>query len=351
MATVKEYVKYYKDYSFEETPFNDIDSLVFSILVYGDFDKIIPAEKGKYILFSDAIRLYLKKQDEKKKYPRFIREVNHLIDWLKDSKRYANIKMYYYIKMVDDEKQFCAFTLRFSGMTYVAFEGTDTSIIGWKEDFLLSSMFPVPAQRFAIEYLNRTIGLFDSNIYVGGHSKGGNLALISSMFASVRIRIKIKAIYNFDGPGLRKKEFQSVNFRRMQSKIKMFVPEDSTIGMLLLHPSNYKVVKSGGIGLWQHDAFTWELFGSVFVLGNLTERSLNFEKSNVEFISSLDNDDRNKIIEIIFSVFEKLGIKDISQIRIPKLNQAISLVKDIKNIDSELRKKIITLIKILIKGM
>ena len=298
------------------------------------------------------MRLFLKKYNfEKKKSPKFIHEVFELIDSLKEAKRYANIKMYFYTKTVDEEKQFCAFTLRFHGMVYVAFEGTDTSIIGWKEDFLLTSIFPVPAQKFAIQYLNDTIGIFDNTVIVGGHSKGGNLAMTASMLASTRIRMKIKHVYNFDGPGFRGKQYNSVSFRRMETKLKMFVPNDSTIGMLLMHSKNYQVVKSNTVGLWQHDPFTWELFGVIFIASNLTARSKSLEKSNVEFISSLKEEERNKMIEIIFDIFAKLGITDTSQIKIPKINQAISLVKEISNIESETRKKIVTLFKIILKGI
>lgn len=352
MTTIKDYAKYYKDISFSEIAFNDVDSMIFTQIVYADFAGIIPKERGRYILFSDAVHLFLKKFSiGDKKTPRFIREVHELIDLLKDSKRYSDVKMYHYVKEVDQEKQFCAFTLRFSGMVYIAYEGTDTSIIGWKEDFMLTNTFPVPAQRMAISYLNETIGLFDNNICIGGHSKGGNLAMISSMLASTRIKMRIKTIYNFDGPGVRKKEFYSSIYRKMCYKLKMFVPEDSTVGMILLHPSNYQVVKSNAKGLWQHNPFTWECFGGIFLPGELTRRSASLEKSNLEFIESLDEEERGKIIQVLFSIFEKLGITDTSQIKIPKLNQAITLVREITSIDSDSRKKLVTLFKILIKGL
>jgi hypothetical protein len=352
MASIKDYVKYYKDVSMDKVSFNEVDSMLFTQFVYADFKDIIPIEKGKFILFSDAARLFLRKYDENtKKVPKFIREVYDLIYQLRDAKRYADIKMYHYVKVVDDEKQFCAFTLRFQGKTYVVFEGTDTSLIGWKEDFMLSNTFPVPAQRMALEYLNETIGFFDNEVYVGGHSKGGNLAMTAGMLASSRLRMKIRTIYNFDGPGFRVKEFGTSAYGRMARKLKMFVPEDSTIGMLLLHTPSYQVVKSNVVGVWQHDPLNWECFGGIFIPGTLTIRSANLEKSNIEFIASLNESERAKIIDTIFSIFDKLGIKDTSEIKIPKINQAITLVKEITTLDSDSRHKLITLLKILIKGL
>ena len=38
---------------------------------------------------------------------------------------------------------------------YVSFEGTDHLIGGWKEDFMMSYMFPIPSQKMAISYVNR----------------------------------------------------------------------------------------------------------------------------------------------------------------------------------------------------
>lgn len=352
MASIKDYVKYYKDISMSEVSFNDVDSMLFTLLVYADFKKIISEEKGRFILFSDAARLFLRKYDEdSKKAPKFIREVYELIYQLRDAKRYQDIKMYHYVKVVDDEKQFCGFTLRFQGKVYVAFEGTDTSLIGWKEDFMLSNSFPVPAQRMAMNYLNDTIGFFDNEVYVGGHSKGGNLAMTASMLASSRLRLKIRTIYNFDGPGFRVKEFGTNAYARMARKLKMFVPEDSTIGMLLLHTPSYQVVKSNALGLWQHNPLSWECFGGVFIPGTLTSRSTSLEKSNIEFIASLNENERAKIIDTIFSIFDKLGIKDTSEIKIPKINQAITLVKELTTLDSDSRHKLVTLLKMLIKGM
>lgn len=351
MATVREYIKYYKDLSLEEVPFNDVDSMIFTQIVYADFEGIVPEDRGRYILFSDAVRLFLRKYSEdKRKVPRFIREIYDLMDMLRDSKRYEKIKLYYYVKVVDQEKQFCAMTLRFLDKTYVVFEGTDTSIIGWKEDFLMVKTFPVPSQHQALRYLNNTIGFWDNSVIVGGHSKGGNLAMTSAMLASARLRMKIKVVYNFDGPGFRTKESKSLAYQRMSKKLKMFVPEDSTVGMFLFHPNDYRVVKSTALGFWQHDPLTWECFGGVFVSGVLTRRSKSLEESNIQFIQSMDVEKRGKFIDAFFSILERLGIHDTSQFFQLNMSQALQIIKDIKNVDSDIRKKLVNFIKILLMG-
>lgn len=353
MANIKEYIKHYKNVSFQDNPFNDIDSMLLTQIVYADFMGIVPSEKNRYILFSDAIRLFLKRRriTNPKKTPRFLVEVYNLLDDLKDANRYANMKIYFYKKIVDETKQFCACTFRFQNMTYISFEGTDSSIIGWKEDFLMTKTFPVEAQSLALRYLHDSINFFDNHVILGGHSKGGNLAMTAGMLAGIRVKNKIKTIYNFDGPGFREKEYQSSAFQKMTAKLKMFVPEDSTVGLLLWHSSEFTVVKSTGRGIWQHDPLTWECFGNIFILGNLTQRSANLESSNLSFIRSMNDEERGAFIEAFFSIFHRMGIIDTSQLLEPKLNQMLQVIKELYNFDAETKKRLITLIKMIYKGL
>ena len=44
MANIMEYVKYYKDKSFDEILFSDVDSLIFSQISYVDFSSILKEE-------------------------------------------------------------------------------------------------------------------------------------------------------------------------------------------------------------------------------------------------------------------------------------------------------------------
>lgn len=351
MASIKEYLKYYKDLSFDEVSFNDVDSMLFTQIIYADFNKIVPSSKSEFILFSDAVRLILKKRVDNKREPKFIREIYDLLKELLDAKRYANVRLYYYEKIVDHEKQFCAMTFRFDGKVYVAFEGTDTSVIGWKEDFLLTKTFPVPSQKYSIQYLNQSLMFFDKEVYVGGHSKGGTLAMTAAMLTNFSNRIKIKSVYNFDGPGFMNHEFSTSACVKMRKKLKMFVPEDSTVGMLMLHTHSYRVVRSSALGLWQHNPLTWECFGNIFISGNLSKRSLQLEKSNIEFIQSMNLEERGKLIEVFFSILERLGIHDTTQIKKLNLAQALQILKDFSNVDSKTRQKLVSFLKIILKGM
>ena len=142
---------------------------------------------------------------------------------------------------------------------YVSYEGTDHLLSGWKEDFELAYKFPIESQKYAIEYLNKTIGFFDKNIVIGGHSKGGNLALVASMYAKKSIKKKIIKIYSNDGPGLRKKEIESKEYKSIEEKYIHIIPNYSVVGLLLRHTSNYKVIKSTRKDLMAHSIMTWQI--------------------------------------------------------------------------------------------
>ena len=55
-------------------------------------------------------------------------------------------------------------------MALISFRGTDDTIIGWKEDFNLSTGV-VPAQKGPYEYLQKISEHTDGMLRVGGHSK------------------------------------------------------------------------------------------------------------------------------------------------------------------------------------
>lgn len=74
--------------------------------------------------------------------------------------------------MLDQQTQFAALTFRLpDGTLYLAFRGTDDTLVGWKECFAMSYAFPVPAQALAQDYLVQAAQR-PRRLRVGGHSKG-----------------------------------------------------------------------------------------------------------------------------------------------------------------------------------
>lgn len=343
MANIIDYIGYYKNKTFDEVPFNDVDALVLAEFSYIEFDRFL-SNKTMPISISALAKIYFSKvkPEDMKARPLLFRETYHLFEVMKDTRRYKNLIITNYKSIVDDEKQFCAMTFKNAKKwMYIAFEGTDSSIIGWKEDFDMSHAFPVPSQQMAIDYLEEEVHFFDKNIYVGGHSKGGNLALISCMMASSFVRNRVKNIYNFDGPGVREEEYHSGAYERISRKVKMFVPAQSVVGMILYHDLNYTVVESSNKGLFQHDGMSWQCFGSFFVETKLSEKSIHFYKEMRDFLKDIPKEERAEFVSSIFLVFDKAGITSTEKVTFSKILKATTFIGSLttdKKIKDKLKK-------------
>lgn len=350
MSTIMDYITYYKDKRFDEIPFNDVDALILAEFSYIELDDLLRKENMP-ITLGELGDIYFSKvtKEKMKGRAKLYRETYDLFEAMKDTKRFKDLMITNYICEVDLEKQFCAMTFRNGKKwTYIAFEGTDSSIIGWKEDFALSHTFPVLSQKMALHYLEEEVRFLDQCVYVGGHSKGGNLALASSLKSSSFVRHRLKAIYNFDGPGLREKEYRSLNYSKIKPKIKMFVPSESMVGMLLNHDLHYQVVKSNIKGMWQHDAFTWECFGSVFIPDQLSRKSIQFSTSMKKFLEEIPDDERLEFVEAFFSIFDKSGISNTEHITLSKILKCISCIGDL-TADKKMKEKLKKIFNILLK--
>lgn len=332
MANIVEYIQFYKDKTFDEVPLNDVDALILAEFSYIELNSFLTEEKMP-ITIEELGKIYFKKVTKESMKNRHLlyRETYHLFEVMKDTKRYKNLLITNYKNIVDEEKQFGAITFRNERKwTYVAFEGTDTSIIGWKEDFDMSHVFPVPSQQLAIDYLEGEVRFFDKSIYVGGHSKGGNLALVACMKCSSFVRNRLKTIYNFDGPGVRDELFHSHAYERIKRKMKMFVPEQSVVGMILSHATDYKVVVSSSKGLFQHDGMSWQCFGSFFVETTLSQKSKNFQKEMRAFLKEIPDSERAEFVNSIFLVLSKAGITSTERVTFSKILRATAYIGDLR---------------------
>lgn len=338
-----EYVNTVKNDDFKTKTFNEVDALILSVLPYIPFDNIVPAFKKDAITIKDAVKKLDK--DLLKAKGTFIGNTFKLIDAMASSIRYQNILLYNYMYIVNTEMQFGALTMKLPDKsTFIAFAGTDSSIVGWEEDFKMAYMYPGASQKYATIYLNNAIKLLDRNIRIGGHSKGGNLAISSAMNTKFYIKPRIKQIYNFDGPGFLKEQIESKEYRAIEKKIKMYIPEQSIIGMILYHTSDYKVVKAKHFSILQHDAFNWKLDNNGFILSKQNKRSKNLEKRLTQKLEEISIPERLNLVENMFNLFKKNDIKDTKEI---KINSVFKLIKSFKELDKETKNQLIEFLIIL----
>ena len=348
MNNMYKYVKTFGNLSFDEKGVTEVDILIFTQISYANFKDVVPNE-GIGIKLNDA-------WETAKKNNEIIRGTSHnnavkLLNVISKSIRYKDLILKNYEYCLRDDVQFGAVTIEVpNDYVYICFEGTDDSIYGWKEDFKMTYMYPIEAQKMAYRYLNREVRFSNSDVVISGHTKGGNLSLVGAMNMNLFKKVKIAKIYSFDGPGLKKKEFRSLNYRMIRKKLINVIPNKSIIG-ILLEQENLHVIKSFGLGIFQHDPATWVIDGDKFKLSTQDRSSKRLDKSINRWLEKHDYSEREEIIEGIFSIFEKAKIYSTYDMKDKKIKTFASLLKSSLDIDKETREVIIESFKILINDV
>lgn len=339
MANIFNYVEEYGSTNFESKNFNDIDNLVFSLLSYLDFSNT-SINKNKYTL-SYIGSEYLK-QNRYKDIRRLgiaQRYAYRLLEVVLNTNRYSNIVLTDYVYDTNKDMQFSAVTFHISNkLKYICFEGTDELVSGWKEDGKLAGIFPIPSQVEAIKYVNRHVKLLGKDVIIGGHSKGGNLALVSSMYMKEYKKFKVKKVYSNDGPGLRKKEFESEEYKSIKKKYVHIVPDYSVVGVLL-RSDNYVVVKSTKKNILAHAIPTWIIDDDELLLTTLSRKSKKLEKSIISWLDKHDDNERIDVVNKIFKVLEDADVTTLMNIK--EIDKLIKVISNIKNMDKETKDLII----------
>ena len=331
MISLIDYVKANGDYTFFEKKFNEVDAVLMSAIVYVNFSNII---KDVEVSLGDALEKYLKVTDRKTiiKLDFIQKDIYKLVKVIKDKIRYRGILLSNYVYDVTYNKQFCAITMKLpTGEKLIVYEGTDHNLVGWEEDFTMLYQFPVPADTDAINYLNDNVSIWDKNVIVLGHSKGGHLAMTAATFCKWYKKFAIKKVYNFDGPGFRYDEFNSKKFKRMTKKLEYIIPNYSIFGLLLRHPEEVKVVKTTKKDIMAHSMFNWLVEEENFVFDRLSRISRNLDKSIIMWLEQHDDEERKKVVTDVFKYLKDNGIEKITDM--VKLKNVFTLIKNLDDLD------------------
>lgn len=331
MSNIFDYMDW-RDISFNNVEFNEIDNLILARLSYFPFDDIV---KNQEITLQEAYSLYQKngtlgrilQQEDIDFFPK-----------LANSKRFGLVKLTDYINHLDivQEKQFCAITIVLPDNTiYVSYRGTDNSIVGWKEDFNMSFREKVASQIEAVHYLEMIAQKYSCPIRVGGHSKGGNLAVYASAFCDKSIQNRIIAVYNNDGPGFHEHVIVSRGYQSILPKIHTYIPQSSIIGRLLEHPESITIVKSIQTGIMQHDLYTWQVLGDKFVQASLTNSSDFIDKTVSNWLKEVKPEQREQFIEILFEILNAAQVETFSDMANKKFETAKIMLSTYRNLDDK----------------
>ena len=348
---VFDYLDYYGDYTFKDKPFNEVDNLIFSVLSYVDLNSLISVNRKNKVTLNEVAKNYFLKQDKKADKLNIleIRQGIKLLNKIIDVKRFKDILVYNYCYIGDVNSQFSAVTFEISNeLVYVSFEGTDQLVSGWKEDCEMAYKFPVDAHRYAIKYLNKNFTFSNKNIIVGGHSKGGNLALVASMYCNFLVKNKILTIYSNDGQGLRKEQIQSNNYNKIKERFIHIIPQNSIVGLLLRHDENNTVILSNRKGFLAHDAITWQVDNDHFKREKLSRFSEVIDEGVITWLDKYDDKQIEKFVNSIFKVLEDNGIVSLIQLK-QELKLIFKLIKSSKDIDPIVKEMTIDLFKIINK--
>lgn len=341
MGNIMDYISWRGDLTFAQSPFNEVDNLILACFSYVNLDRIPAVTRQKGIelkkLVKEFKKLHTIKELEADKS--FIRLAPFMMFEMSESVRFGNCVIRNYVNEIvtEAEQQFSAVEIVLDdGTSYISFRGTDDTIIGWKEDFNLSTGV-VPAQERAVEYMQRISDKASGMLRVGGHSKGGNLAIYGSVMCK-SVHDKILEIYSNDGPGFSKEFQDSPETAEMMPKIIRIIPEYSIIGTLLEHEKQPIIVASTSRGLLQHDGFSWEVQGPGLVRrDSLNKTALRFIEILHKWIDGMDMEQKRLLIEDLFATLQASGYENLSEVQSGGLKSLAAMVKRLDKFAPESR--------------
>lgn len=338
MNTIYDYLKENKDFEIDKLPWNIIDNLLLSIIVY------IPIESFMGTKTFDEMCSIIESFKIPSKSEFISKKIKGIIEIIKGSKRYEKLKFKNFENKVDGNTQFGAMTCVIDKTKIIVFKGTDRSIIGWLENFRLVYEYPTYTQTLALKYLRRNVNFFDKDVYVIGHSKGGNMAMSSVMELNDFKFKRIKEVINFDGPGFRKKEFLSEKFKKMSSKLVNIVPSDSYIGVLMFN-NKYNVISTSAHAINVHYPIFWNISKTEFVNSKLSRLSSELSERTSKNIEDINDESMKLFFEESFKAIENKKTEDIKF----SFTDIISIFKRIKGIDKETFNYVNSVLKSMIK--
>ena len=348
MSNVCEYVKWRGDLTLKQSKFNEIDALILTRLSYFPFDQLIQPNEEATV---EELSKRFEKAD-KSTMKILWEDDNELFPLMGKSKRFGKMIVTQYVNKInaEQEKQFSATTVILpDNKIFVTYRGTDATIVGWKEDFNMCFKSHIASQKDAVEYLNMVSKKYKRLIRIGGHSKGGNLAVYAAMFTNSKVKKRIINIYNNDGPGFDDEIIKTKEYKEILPKVHTYIPQSSVIGRLLNHEEKYTVVQSIQKGIMQHDLYSWQLEGKEFIcLEKVTNGSEIFDKTLKEWLVNITPEQRGIVIDTAFDILNTTEVEYFSELKKNWFLNIRLMLGRYKNLDDESKKVISEIVQKLV---
>lgn len=344
MANLLDYLDWRGDLTLGQDPFNEVDNLILAELSFVDFGGIVaPPGEGSGIPLYEAAERYFTRFPEGVDMGVLVPDaIPEMLEKMAACPRFRDMKLSCFADWLDNDKavQFAALTIETGdGAVYLAFRGTDDTLAGWKEDFHLACVPEIPAQRLAVEYTRQTAKQYPrKKLRLGGHSKGGNLAVWAALNVPDRVRRRIQQVWSNDGPGFHEDILSLPEHQDVARRIVTIIPQSSLVGMILEHDEDYTVVESSEKGLMQHDGFSWEVKGPGFVrLGSVTRQGRHHDLVLKEWVRQMPLDQREKFVEGLFSLLTASGAQTLTDLKEENLKAVGAMIKAMKDMEKDTR--------------
>lgn len=335
MSNINDYLLWRGDLPIEKDGFNELDGMILARFSYLPFNRINLTKKETIESISYKLRNF---KDEEFNY----HGDKDMITRMGKSTRFKDMIVTDYIENNDaeTEKQFAAVTIHISDKEfYISFCGTDNSIIGWKEDFNLSFMENIPAQLEGVKYIKEIAEKYTGKIRIGGHSKGGNIAVYSAIASNQKLQDRIVKVTNYDGPGFDKNVTENEKYKRILCKIFTYIPQSSIIGRVLEHEEKYEIVQSIEKGIYQHDIFSWQVMGTNLIkVKNVTNTSEFINKTIRTYLEETTPEQRKIFIDMVFDLLEATNATTFREFSTEKMKNIGTIIKTYKTLNDEDKK-------------
>ena len=355
MKNMLDYIKEFGHVSFEERAFSEIDALVLTELEYLPLEKVVPSdENGENFVTVKEIAEYMQehKQELFAENPMMITEERHEVSQvIADAPRFQSLKFFGVVSVWDKDttKQFAAVTVEVEpSVRLVVFRGTDDTLIGWKEDFLMTYSPLVAAQTDAKEYLAKQASLWGGDLMISGHSKGGNLAIYAAATQTEDVQLRIVDIFCFDSPGLYRSVLETKGYQNIVPLAMRYIPQDSLVGLMLESEVPYVIVKSNATGAMQHSAMTWEIEDGQFIkMEKLTKNSQLNHQTFKKWTESVSDEELELFWNVFFELLFSVGIDTVNDLYRQFMHYVQEFLKAAGNMDEE-KRELLTRIALLL---
>ena len=355
MKNMLDYIKEFGHVSFEERAFSEIDALVLTELEYLPLEKVVPSdENGENFVTVKEIAEYMQehKQELFDENSMMITQERHEVSQvIADAPRFQSLKFFGVVSVWDKDttKQFAAVTVEVEpSVRLVVFRGTDETLIGWKEDFLMTYSPLVAAQTDAKEYLAKQASLFDGDLMVSGHSKGGNLAIYAAATQEEDVQLRIVDIFCLDSPGLYRSVLETKGYQNIVPLAMRYIPQDSLVGLMLESEVPYVIVKSNATGAMQHSAMTWEIEDGQFIkMEKLTKNSQLNDQTFKKWTESVSDEELELFWNVFFELLFSVGIDTVNDLYGQFMHYVQEFLKAAGDMDEE-KRELLTRIALLL---